>query len=163
MAKITSVSINCIKLITHFETGNNLAKYLKAYVCPAGVWTIGIGTTIYPNGNRVAVGDSITKAQAYEYLWNDLRNFQTAVNAFTTDAISQPQFDALVSFAYNLGSNALKGSTLLKKVNINTIDPSIQAEFEKWVYAGGKKLPGLIARRKSEAHLYFKGKLKYDF
>jgi lysozyme len=85
------------------------------------------------------------------------------VDSFTTDLVNQNQFDALVSFAYNLGSGALKSSTLLKKVNINPNDTTIQAEFEKWVYAGNVKLQGLIRRRKSEAFLYYKGQLKFNF
>ena len=161
--KITSVSQNCIKLITFFETGDNVAKYLKAYQCPAKVWTIGIGTTVYPNGTKVKAGDVITLEQAIEYLMHDLKTFEIAVDSFTTDLITQSQFDALVSFAYNLGSGALKSSTLLKKVNANPNDPTIQAEFEKWVYAGNVKLQGLIKRRKSEAYLYFKGQLKLNF
>ena len=161
--KITSVSQNCIKLITFFETGDNVAKYLKAYQCPAKVWTIGIGTTVYPNGTKVKAGDVITLEQATEYLMHDLKTFEIAVDSFTTDLITQSQFDALVSFAYNLGSGALKSSTLLKKVNANPNDPTIQAEFEKWVYAGNVKLQGLIKRRKSEAYLYFKNQLKLNF
>jgi lysozyme len=163
MPKITTVSSNCVKLITHFETGDNILNYLKAYQCPAKVWTIGIGTTVYPNGTKVKAGDVITLDQANEYLMHDLKTFQVAVDSFTTDLINQSQFDALVSFTYNLGAGALKSSTLLKKVNINPNDPTIQAEFEKWVYAGNVKLQGLIRRRKSEAFLYFKGQLKFNF
>jgi lysozyme len=163
MGQITSVSKNCVDLIKYYEAGNDVSKYLKAYLCPAGVWTIGIGTTIYPTGKRVAQGDVITVAQANAYLMNDLRNLIAAVDSYTTNDINQQQFDALVSFAYNLGSSALKGSTLLKKVNLNLKDPSIQTEFEKWVHADGKVLPGLVKRRKSEAYLYFNGSLKFDF
>lgn len=163
MAKITSISDNCIELIEYYETGNNLDKYLTAYLCPANVWTIGIGTTIYPNGKRVSTGDKITNKDAYDFLWHDLRTFQQTVDSYTTDAVNQNQFDALISFAYNLGTNALKGSTLLKKVNVNPVDNTIQAEFEKWVHAGGKKMEGLVKRRKSEAWLYFNGALTFDF
>ena len=163
MPKITSVSQNCIKLITHFETGDNIFSYLKAYQCPAKVWTIGIGTTVYPNGSKVKQGDVITIDLAIDYLLHDLKTFQVAVDAFTTDLVNQSQFDALVSFAYNLGAGALKSSTLLKKVNVNPNDTTIQAEFEKWVYAGNVKLPGLIRRRKAEAFLYYKGQLNYNF
>ena len=161
--KIISVSDNCVKLIEQFECGGNISKYLNAYKCPAGVWTIGIGTTIYPNGQRVKEGDIITIDQAYEFLRHDLRSTQQQVDSYTTDLINQSQFDSLVSFAYNLGTNALKGSTLLKKVNINVNDPTIQQEFEKWKFAQGKELPGLLRRRKSEAWLYFNGTLKFDF
>jgi lysozyme len=163
MLKIISVSSNCLTLITEFECGGNVTKYLTAYKCPAGVWTIGIGTTVYPNGQRVKEGDIISEQQAYEFLRFDLSHTQQMVDSYTTDAISQSQFDSLVSFAYNAGLSALKTSTLLKKVNANPNDPSIKAQFERWVYGGGKVLPGLVRRRKAEAWLYFKGTLRFDF
>jgi lysozyme len=71
------------------------------------------------------------------------------------DTITQNQFNALVSFAYNLGAQSLKGSTLLKKVNANPNDPTIAVEFLKWVNAGGRKVAGLVRRREAEANLYF--------
>ncbi|MDP4202757.1 MAG: lysozyme [Bacteroidota bacterium] len=155
MAKITTVSDQCLQLIEQFECGGNVEKYLAAYKCPAGVWTIGIGTTVYPNGQKVKAGDVATKEQAYEYLQHDLKTTEVSVDSFTTDKINQHQFDALVSFAYNVGTGALKGSTLLKKVNVNPFDSTIRAEFNKWVNGGGKVLPGLIKRRAAEADLYF--------
>jgi len=161
--KILSVSENCLKLIETFECSGQVTDYLKAYICPAGVWTIGIGTTIFPNGQRVKQGDEITESQAFDFLRFDLRTTQQLVDAFTTDLVNQAQFDSLVSFAYNVGTNALKGSTLLKKVNINPNDPLIGKEFGKWVYAGGKILPGLVRRRKAESWLYLNGTLKFDF
>jgi Phage-related lysozyme (muraminidase) len=155
MSKITTVSDQCLQLIEQFECGGNVAKYLTAYKCPAGVWTIGIGTTVYPNGQKVKQGDVATKDQAYEYLQHDLKTTEVSVDSFTIDTINQHQFDALVSFAYNVGTGALKGSTLLKKVNVNPSDSTIRAEFNKWVNGGGKVLPGLIKRRAAEADLYF--------
>lgn len=163
MPKITKVSEKCIRLIEHFECGGDVSRYLTAYKCPAGVWTIGIGTTFYPDGSKVKPGDKCTVEQAYEYLRHELQNTEKSVDAFTTDLVTQQQFDSLVSFAYNLGAGALKGSTLLKKVNLNPNDPTIEAEFNKWVYAKGVKLQGLIRRRKAEAWLYFHGTLKFDF
>jgi lysozyme len=160
MPTITSISNNCLQLIEYYEAGNNLKKFLKAYKCPAGVWTIGIGTTVYPNGKRVAQNDSITELEARDFLWHDLRNFQQLVDSYTTDTVTQCQFDALVSFAYNLGTNALKKSTLLKKVNANTKDTTIKTEFLKWVNAGGKPLAGLLKRRNAEAWLYFRNEFK---
>ena len=160
---ISSISDNCLRLIEVFEASGDVSQFLTAYKCPAGVWTIGIGTTIYPTGQRVKEGDQCTVQQAYDFLRFDLRNIQQTVDSYTTDAIDQSQFDSLVSFAYNLGTNALKGSTLLAKVNQNVNDPSIQVEFEKWVNAAGKKLPGLVRRRKAEAWLYFNKSLKFDF
>lgn len=155
MAKITAISQKGIQLIEQFECSGNVNNFLKAYKCPAGVWTIGIGTTIYPTGKKVKEGDVITKEQAYQYLRFDLAFTEKQVDSYAIDIINQNQFDALVSFAYNVGVGALKSSTLLKKLNINPKDPTIRDEFNKWVYGGGQKLPGLIARRKAEGDLYF--------
>jgi len=155
MSKITSISLKGIQLIEHFECGGDVTKYLNAYKCPAGVWTIGIGTTVYPNGQKVKQGDVATKDQAYQYLQHDLQSTELQVDSYTVDSIKQFQFDALVSFAYNVGTGALKSSTLLKKVNANASDPSIRDEFNKWTHGGGKVLPGLVARRQAEADLYF--------
>jgi len=155
MSKITQMSQKGILLIEHFECSGDVTKFLKAYKCPAGVMTIGIGTTVYPNGNKVQEGDVCTADQAYQYLQHDLQGTIKQVDSYTTDSINQNQFDALVSFAYNVGTGALKTSTLLKKVNANPNDPSIADEFKKWTHGGGKVLPGLVARRQAEADLYF--------
>jgi len=128
---------------------------LKSYLCPAGVSTIGWGTTIYPNGSKVKLGDEITKDDALKLLKHDVARFERAVDAMTTDKVNQNQFDALVSFSYNLGTEALRKSTLLKVVNTNPNDPRIRKEFSKWIYADGKKSGGLIKRRQDEANLYF--------
>jgi lysozyme len=161
--KITKVSEKCIHLIEYFECGGDVTKYLKAYKCPAGVWTIGIGTTYYPDGSKVKQGDTCTTEQAYAYLQYELASTEIKVDSFTTDLVTQQQFDSLVSFAYNVGTGNLKASTLLKKVNLKPADPEIEKEFNKWVYAKGVKLQGLVRRRKSEAWLYFHNELKFDF
>ena len=85
-----------------------------------------------------------------------LVSFEKYVDSYCRDDINQNQFDALVSFAYNLGPANLKSSTLLKKVNANPEDETIAAEFMKWVKAGGKTLKGLVRRREAESQLYFK-------
>ncbi len=150
------ISKSGIELIKHYEGFRS-----RAYKCSAGVVTIGYGTTYYPNGLRVKITDEITEPKAEELLLQNLVSFEKEVDVMTTDDITQSQFDALVSFAYNLGSNALKGSTLLKKVNKNTKDQTIPSEFSKWVKAGGKTLQGLATRRISEAKLYSTGKLDF--
>ena len=148
--KIEKISEKALEFIAEHE-----GLRLKAYLCPASVFTIGFGTTRYPNGSKVKIGDEITKDDAFKLLKFDVGKFELAVDAMTTDKVNQNQFDALVSFAYNLGSDALKKSTLLKVVNTNSNDPRIKKEFQKWVYADGKKLGGLIKRRQDEANLYF--------
>ena len=123
--KITKTDKKGIDFIKSFE-----GLKLKPYLCGANVPTIGYGTTIYPNGRKVSLNDvSITEKDAEAFLIRDLDFFEKQVDSFTTDAVNQNQFNALVSFAYNLGANALKGSTLLKKVNANPNDPTIRAEL----------------------------------
>ena len=119
--KITKIGINGLKLIKEFE-----GCKLKAYKCPAGVWTIGYGNTFYPDGRKVKEGDVITQGEADNLLLSILDHFEKSTDSFTIDEISQHQFDALVSFAYNCGVNNLKNSTLLKKVNANPNDPTIR-------------------------------------
>jgi len=126
------------------------------YKCPAGIPTIGYGATFYPNGKKVTMNDAaITEEQATELLAHMLVSFEKYVDSYCIDSITQNEFDALVSFAYNLGPANLKASTLLKKVNANPNDESIRLEFMKWVKAGGKTLKGLVRRREAEANLYF--------
>jgi len=149
--KVTRVDQKGIDLITEFE-----GLFLAPYLCPANVPTIGYGTTRYYNGVKVSMSDlPITKEKAIEYLMHDLHNFELAVDALAVDTVTQNQFNALVSFAYNLGSTALKNSTLLKKVNANPNDKSIAQEFVRWNRADGKVLKGLTRRREAESALYF--------
>ena len=151
MTKITTTGKKGIDLIKSFE-----GFYAKPYMCPASVPTIGYGTTRYPNGNKVTLKDiSITEQQGVEYLMHDLKTFEKYVDSYCRDDVDQNQFDALVSFCYNLGPNNLKSSTLLKKVNLNPSDPSILNEFLKWNKGGGRVLKGLTKRRQAESNLYF--------
>lgn|SRR3990167_3094243 len=148
--KITKIGLKGINLIKKYE-----GCELIAYLCPAKVWTIGVGSTYYENGERVKEGDKITQERAEELLKNLLVSYEKSVDSFTRDDINQNQFDALVSFAYNCGVGNLKSSTLLKKVNINPNDKSIITEFLKWTKSTGKTMQGLINRRTDEAQLYF--------
>tara|TARA_R110000772_G_scaffold37589_3_gene89189 strand:- start:821 stop:1267 length:447 start_codon:yes stop_codon:yes gene_type:complete len=143
--------IKGIELIKKYEGFES-----KPYRCPAGVPTIGYGATYYPNGDRVTMNDkSINEAEAEELLYSMVSSYENAVNRYVQTFISQNQFDALVSFTYNLGAGALQKSTLLKKVNQNPCDLYISNQFSRWVKAGGKTLNGLVKRRKEEAELYF--------
>lgn len=121
-----------------------------AYLCPAGVWTIGYGHTA-----GVRAGDSVDEDTAEDFLREDLADAEGAVGKYVKVPLKQWQFDALVSFTFNLGAGNLYSSTLLKKVNRNPDDLAIRQEFGKWVHAGGRVLPGLVDRRKAEADMYF--------
>ena len=152
MSKITKTGTAGIELIKKFE-----GFMSKPYKCPAGIPTIGYGATFYPGGKKVTMADkAITEVEATELLASMLTKFEQYVDSYCIDTITQNQFDALVSFCYNLGPNNLKSSTLLKKVNLNPNDETIRAEFMKWTKAGGKVLKGLTLRRTAEADLYFK-------
>jgi lysozyme len=150
------ISSKGIDLIKHYEGFRE-----NAYKCPAGVVTIGYGSTYYENGSRIKITDRIDKEAATDLLLGTLRFFELETDKMTRDDITQAQFDALVSFAYNLGTQALRGSTLLKKVNKDPSDKTISLEFTKWVKAGGKTLQGLVTRRISEAKLYSTGNLDF--
>ena len=128
---------------------------LKAYKCPAGIWTIGYGNTQYENGKAVKEGDVITLERAEQLLEIILIKFIQQVLELVKSNINQNQKDALTDFAYNCGVGNLKTSTLLKKVNADHKDKTIRAEFEKWTRANGKVLNGLVKRRNAEANLYF--------
>lgn len=149
--KVTKISETGLDLIKSFE-----GLMLQPYKCSAGVPTIGYGNTFYENGKKVNMTDKpINEARAIELLAFSLSKFEQYVDSYCVDTITQNQFDALVSFCYNVGPANLKASTLLKKVNADPNDPSIRAEFLKWNKAGGRALKGLTRRREAEANLYF--------
>ncbi len=151
MNKITKTGIKGIQMIKSFESFIS-----KPYKCPAGIPTIGYGNTFYENGIKVTMLDhSISEERATELLMNILTRFEQCVDSYCIDTINQNQFDALVSFSYNVGTEALRSSTLLKKLNKNINDPTIKDEFLKWNKANGRALPGLTHRRQAEAELYF--------
>lgn len=135
------------------QTGIDLIKsfescQLKAYLCPAKVWTIGYGHT-----SGVKPGDEINQAQAERYLKADLVKVERDVNKVVRVPITQGQFDALTSFAFNCGSRALSTSTLLRKLNQGDYSGAAK-EFSRWVYAGGKVLAGLERRRRLEKRMF---------
>jgi len=149
--KILKLSQRGLELIKSFE-----GLKLKPYLCPASIPTIGFGNTYYPDGTKVKLTDaSITKEKAEELLKFLLVTYEKAVDSFCRDDISQGNFDALTSFAYNLGNGNLQKSTLIKKVNANPKDVTIADEFLKWNKANGSVLKGLTRRRQAEANLYF--------
>jgi len=129
---------------------------LKPYLCPAKIPTIGYGNTYYANGKRVTLLDKdITKKEAFEMFKEIANRFAKRVDTLVTSNINQNQFNALVSFAYNVGTGNFSSSTLLKKINKNPNDLTLKAEFLRWNKAGGKVLNGLTNRRNEEADLYF--------
>lgn len=154
-----------IDLIGYFECAGDPTnpKWLHAYLDSGGIWTCGIGTIVYPNGQRVKMGDVITSQQRDEYFVWEIRDKVARVNTMTRDDISQAQFNSLVSLAYNIGTVALQKSSLLALINVNLNTIEIINKFLAWRKDNGKDVPGLIRRRMSEAYHYFTGKLKYDW
>lgn len=136
------ISSKGIELIKSFE-----GCRLSAYKCPAGVWTIGYGHTL-----GVTKGQKITAQQAEDLLKGDLEVFEDNVDTHDLN-LTIGQYDALVSFSFNVGMTALNRSTLLKKLKAGDTQGSAD-EFLKWNKAGGKVLLGLIARRKAERRLF---------
>lgn len=136
---------------------------LKAYQKKGDKCTIGYGATFYENGMPVKMNDVITPKRANELFDWHIRKFENDVNSLIKQPLSQNQFDALLSFAYNVGSDidadtiaeGLGDSTLLKYVNINPADPKIRAEFLKWISRGTIFEKGLKRRRTKEANIYF--------
>lgn len=143
-------SQNCIDLIKKFE-----GFKANSYLCSAGVPTIGYGSTLWTDGRRVRLGQTISMQDAEKLMAFFLSN----VLHFIPDTVNQNQFDALCSLIYNIGVANFRKSTLLKKVKENPDDLSIRDEFMKWTLArkNGQlvQLPGLVKRRKAEADLYF--------
>ena len=143
------------------EAGKTLIKSfeglkLTAYKCSANKDTIGYGNTFYEDGTPVKPGDKITKERAESLFELIAAEFEGKVRPLIKVNLTENQYSALVSFAYNAGVGNLQKSTLLRKVNANPNTRDIRAEFMKWNKAGGKVLAGLTRRRHAEADLYFK-------
>lgn len=133
----------CYALIKHFE-----GCRLTAYADSVGVWTIGYGHT-----KGVTRGQTITEAEADDLLRQDVAVAESGVRRNVKVPLTQGQFDALVSFVFNLGSEQLAESTLLRKLNASRYEEA-SAEFSRWVHAGGVELPGLVKRRAAERALF---------
>ncbi len=135
------------------ENGINLIKKFeglktKAYKCPAGIWTIGYGHTA-----GVKSTATCTIEQATNYLKQDVKTAENAIKKYVKVELNQNQFDALVSFIYNVGSVAFRKSTMLKFIN-NSHFPLAAGQFDLWIYSKGEKLEGLVTRRKAEKELF---------
>jgi lysozyme len=149
--KITKISLKGLNLIKKYEGFRS-----KPYLCPASIPTIGFGSTYYSDGVKVKLTDPpITEEEASELLSELLIPYEKSIDSFTRDDINQNQFDALCSFAYNCGINALKQSSLLRMINVNPSNIKIDEEFKKWNRGGGRVLSGLAKRRAEESKLYF--------
>ena len=149
--------------MTASENGINIIKQfeglrLNAYKDPGSKTglpiTIGYGSTMYKSGAKIKLGDTITKEEAYDLMLWEIGNKSAVLRGYNFK-LNQNQFDALVSFIYNVGVGQFATSTLLKRLRINPNDPDIRNQFGRWIYNDGKILEDLVERRKLEADLYF--------
>lgn len=125
----------------------------EAYRCPAGIWTIGYGHTGRAGPPPVTPGLRMTEEAARRVLAADVERFAAEVRAGLTRELSDAQFSALVSFAYNVGGGGFRASSVLKAVNAGDF-AAVPRRLQMWVKAGGKTLPGLVKRRAAEAELF---------
>ncbi|MEB3342783.1 glycoside hydrolase family protein [Okeania sp.] len=146
------ISQNCLDLIKKWE-----GLYLSAYLDPVGIPTIGYGTTRYPDGQKVRLGDRISERNAEAYLRYECSKTARELTKLITVPVNQNQFDALVSFSYNVGTGAFQGSTLRSKLNQGDYRGAAN-EFSRWVngVVNGvfQPLPGLVSRRADEQRLF---------
>ena len=142
------VSQRGVDTIAHSE-----GCYLVAYKCPAGIWTVGYGHTSAMGNLTVTSITKLTEAQAIKLLQTDLLVVDNQVNHFVTVPLTQGQFDALVSFVFNIGIENFRKSTLLKKLNKGDYEGASQ-ELPRWNHGGGRVLPGLTKRRHAEMALF---------
>ena len=143
-------SVSGVSLIKQFE-GLHVKRSdgrIESYPDPAGIWTIGYGHTkfVYP-------GMLISQEEAEDLLIEDLREAEAAVNKLVIIDLDQNQFDALVSFVFNIGQGAFARSTILRRINENQFELA-GLEFDRWIYSNGKRLAGLERRRQAEAQLF---------
>jgi lysozyme len=140
-------SSNCIDLIKKFE-----GLFLKSYLCPAGVPTIGYGSTMWNDSKKVKIGEVITLEGAEKLLMWELEKKSVCLQKLN---LNQNQFDSLLSFIYNVGVGAFTKSTLLKIIKVNPNDAKVREQFMRWVNKGSSFEKGLTRRRTAEANLYF--------
>ena len=142
---ISVINAAGLQLIKEFE-----GLRLDAYICPAGVWTVGYGST----GEHVYPGQTITEPEAEELLRKDLWRFEDCVSSRVKVELTDMEYAALVSFAFNCGCGALQESTLLRRLNAGEPKPRVfTEELPKWCRGGGQVLPGLVRRREAEVAL----------
>jgi len=138
--KMSDVGLDLVKKFEGF--------YADKYVCPAGFLTIGYGHLW-----KIGMPETCTEEQAEEWLAEDLVDAEKSVKRLISLPLTQHQFDALVSFTFNCGGGALQRSTLRSKLNRGEYENAAD-EFKKWVWGGGRKLPGLVLRRQAEHYLF---------
>lgn len=155
------VSSNFIEFIKHVEGVRN-----KPYKDVVGLWTIGVGHLvtkdelfsgkIFINGVPIRYKDGLTDQQVVDLLLQDVSQYEDSVRTNVLVPLDQHQYDALVSFTFNVGRHAFERSSLLKYINYGAID-KVPSELLRWTYAGGKRIKGLLNRRNKEINVFTRG------
>ena len=131
---------------------------LEAYKDSGGVWTIGVGMIRWPSGRRVVEGDTIDAVESADELFQwTLKHYERDVDAATRDDLEPNEFDALVSLAYNIGVQAFRTSTVLKRINAKLGAHDVAEAWRRWRYDEGREVPGLLKRRDCEVQVFYGG------
>ncbi len=149
------------------EEGREFIKKHEAFSATAyrdqgGVWTIGYGFTYYPDGSPVTQGDSMTRSEANYYFDRLVREYEYAVHDAVEVSLSQSQYNALVSFCYNVGIEAFNNSSVLRHVNTDPLSDKVKNSFFRCVYVKVRISKGLVYRRRKEVELYFSNPMIFD-
>ncbi len=158
LSSTMAVGAKAEELIKRFEA-DDINKYLRAYLDPVGIPTVGYGSTYnYDAKRKVRLGDSITQEKAVEWLRKETKSIVPKIKALVKVPINQNQLDSLTSFVYNVGIGAFQSSTLLRLLNSGAPKEEVAAQFDRWnkgTVRGEKVvLPGLVRRRKEEKSLF---------
>ena len=158
LSSTMAVGAKAEELIKRFEA-DDINKYLRAYLDPVGIPTVGYGSTYnYDAKRKVRLGDSITQEKAVEWLRKETKSIVPKIKALIKVPINQNQLDSLTSFVYNVGIGAFQSSTLLRLLNSGAPKEEVAAQFDRWnkgTVRGEKVvLPGLVRRRKEEKALF---------
>ena len=152
--KISQAGIDLIKSFEGLGDGDPTTVILEPYKDPVGLWTIGWGHLIRPGKAFKKFSEGITVEQAERLLRTDVLFAEQAVDSYVKVKLNQNEFDALVSFIFNVGGRAFLDSTLLQILNHNDNRAEAADQFLRWVYAKGRKLKGLENRRAKERELF---------
>lgn len=156
MGRVPDIAIRLIKLSEGLKDGDLHRPGLQPYLCPAGIATIGFGSTHYLDGRPVSMSDpGIDEDIAEALMIHEADRCSASVDRMIKVHLDDGQRAALIDFVYNFGPGRLQSSTLRQRINRS--DPDAWTEFRKWVFGGGRKLPGLIIRRDREVSLWRTG------
>jgi len=158
-ASATRVSDKGLSFIAGWEGSvrDSSGKHIL-YRDAVGVWTIGYGHAVFSKAERQKYLNGLTESEALTLFRQDIKRFEDGVRESLKVPVNQAQFDALVSLAYNIGIYAFKNSTVLRLINEGAPMSEIEEAWKRWVYGGGRVLPGLVNRRNAEWKLFSTGK-----